>query len=730
MFSQPVFDRPNYIKGINIINTIVVVLTSIAMLTHLLFLETAWQSPILLGLFFFFSVAAISLYSNSRGLFKLSFPFLIFGNAAALGYIIINFGFFYHSFLILTTITIGSMFLYEEMKMRIFCLVFCLLYASWLSMYSIEYWSNTKVLTTGKMVGYVILDCLYSIALISIIYIVVAYERYITGYYQTRLEKDNQQLLEQKELIEIQKQQLQQLDQLKTQFFANISHELRTPITMMLGPINKVMQQQPVNTQNYQLLENAHKNSIQLLEMVDEILEVVRNNRPIIRLQEEFYDLHFEMQQQVADFQSLAQAKQLDLRLDIQAKKSYYFSIDVKKWHVIVKNLITNAIKFTPNGGKINVKVVAVGEELTLHVIDSGRGIHPRDLPNIFKRFYQAQHTNLIAQGGVGIGLAICKQYIEMMNGQITVNSELGKGTTFKITLPINEVKNIPQTSPSLLATKDTSSPKQLQSVSQQHSSDMEVLVVEDNPDICMYLRSILSPLADCKIVYDGSEALDYLATNTKLPDLIISDIMMPKIDGFTLLKTLKSEIRYSSIPVIMLTARIDMQDKLKALRIGVDDYLTKPFVEEELVARVTNAIQNYRNRKAFIQNQTTVNTTESSIPAQEKQQIASEDQAWLLALEKTVSESISNFDLTVEMIAEGMSTSRAQLFRRIKTLVGITPMEYIRQMRFNEARRLLETKKYSTVKAVSYSVGFKSERNFARNFKKRFGKYPSEYLS
>ena len=244
------------------------------------------------------------------------------------------------------------------------------------------------------------------------------------------------------------------------------------------------------------------------------------------------------------------------------------------------------------------------------------------------------------------------------------------------------------------------------------------ILVVEDNMDMSNYLNSILSEEHDVHFVQDGQQALNFLKNNR--PDLIISDYMMPNMDGLELLNQLRSNNDYAKIPVIMLTAQQALDIKLDALRIGVDDYLTKPFDNRELTIRVNNILNNQSIIKA---------EQEATETKEETPKMNLEDLAWLEELEKTALKYVYNMDFSVNQLADEMAVSYSTLFARIKKLTGLTPNQYLKELRLQEARRLLEIKKYSSVKAVSYSVGYRDVKHFSKNFKKRFGKNPSAYL-
>ena len=394
----------------------------------------------------------------------------------------------------------------------------------------------------------------------------------------------------------------------------------------------------------------------------------------------------------------------------------------------ILFNLLSNAFKFTPNGKQILVHAIDTGENLTIEVKDTGRGIHPEDLPFVFDRFYQTKQKNAAAEGGTGIGLALTKEFVQLMKGNIEVESELEKGAVFKVEIPKVEV--ISQLSGEEAGAihdeilKTENAPQVIDNKEIATSQKTVILLVEDNMDLQDFIKSLLEPDYQIITADNGREALARLheASVPKggHPKLIISDIMMPFMDGYQFLAAVKSDKNYRHIPMIMLTSRAAMEDRLKALRIGVDDYLTKPFVQEELLARVENLLKNAEMRQ----------TVSSTFPKFDEPQNlpTEEEQTWLAQLEQTILSNIGNFTYTLDDLAQDMRLSKRQLHRRINQLIGQTPNEYIKTLRLAKARELLKTRKGTSVKAIAYSVGFKDVVYFSKQFKKEFGKLPSEY--
>ena len=542
------------------------------------------------------------------------------------------------------------------------------------------------------------------------------------------VKKATQQIETDKLVIENQAKELRQLDKLKSNFFANVSHELRTPLTLMLGPISSVIKRDNLSNQDFTLLKRAQQSGKDLLKLVTSILDLSKMEAGKMGLKEETIVLFTFTRRIVAAFESYAQNKEVDFTFDFQAEKNLQLAIDKEKLAVILNNLLSNAVKFTPKNGKIKVTVADLGNALQITVADTGRGIHPNDLPHVFNRFYQSNQPDAPTEGGTGIGLSLSQEFAKIMNGALWVESEVGNGSTFFVKIPRKEILGMVLEEKVLQKEQEIIIPSAAAIAREEaNKTKANLLIVEDNYSLRDYLITILSPYYVIQAAEDGEEAYELLskfsksADNTGLPDLIISDIMMPKMDGFQLLKAIKENDQLSRIPIIMLTARADMQDKLKALRIGVDDYLLKPFEEEELLARIDNLLLNANQRLHF---------TKAIEEPEEKRVIAhsKEDSSWLMEVETLVAESLSDATFSVGEMAKAFFISERTLLRRLKKLTGLTPNQYLQEVRFNEARKILEQKTFNNLTKVANAVGFSDVNSFSKRYKKRFGKLPSDY--
>lgn len=528
------------------------------------------------------------------------------------------------------------------------------------------------------------------------------------------------QLAQQNQIIEQQANELQQLDKIKSRFFANVSHELRTPLTLLLGPINSILKKADVNNRTFTLLKLAQINGQQLLKLINSILDLSRLESGKLELKEEAIVIYPLIKRIVSQFESNAQLQEIELVIDYQLDPYLKVHLDVSKFETILNNLLSNALKFTPKGGRIQVICNDLGNKMELQVADTGAGIHPDDLPHVFNRFFQTKQANAPTEGGSGIGLALSLELAKLFNGNLSVESKLKKGSTFFFTLPKKEVLGFIEEKEISIPVKLTKEEKAIINKSTSSKQQANILVVEDNPSLRQYLQLILNEQYHITTAENGQVALEHLEKNNNF-QLIISDVMMPVMDGYQLLEKLKSDDRWRHLPVVMLTARAELQDKLKALRIGVDDYLLKPFEEEELLIRLNNLIANHKLRQH--QKEEEVLRTDATPP------FSKADAEWLEKVELSVQSAIDNPQFTLLQLSQMLFISERQMSRKIKTLTGLTPNKYIREIKLQHARTLLESRKYVTVSEVSQAVGFSKTEYFSQLYKERFGKLPSAYI-
>jgi len=536
-------------------------------------------------------------------------------------------------------------------------------------------------------------------------------------------------LLGQNALIQQQAAQLRTLDTAKSRFFANVSHELRTPLTLIAGPISTLLKDGHQTQKQTMLLKTVSHSVRQLELMVNDILDLRKLEVGKMAVNTEPTGLLVFLQIHLGQFESLASHKQIWYYYDLRIDPALIANLDREKCRQILYNLLSNAFKFTPANGSVRVTARVQAGQLLINVADTGPGIHPDDLPHVFDCFFQTSRTGQFFAGGTGIGLSICHDYAHLMNGTIGVDSEPGEGSTFHVSWPVVAVERKPA-SVAPLHVRDIDELDELPvplagavicETPAGTSAKPTILVVEDNPGLRAYIGLILREHYRVVMAEHGAEALQAIAVADTSIDLVLSDLMMPVMDGYTLLENLKSGDATRHIPVIMLTARAEAADRLHALRIGVDDYLTKPFDEEELLVRIANLLRNQLARRQEV-------VVESNAE-EAKPHLSETDQEWLETFEAYIQDRIASDILTVPALSEAFAMSESTLLRQVKRLAGLAPVQYLQEIRLNKARLLLENDPHIPVSTVAAEVGYKDARSFARSFKNRFGKSPTELV-
>ncbi|MFT5667681.1 MAG: signal transduction histidine kinase/DNA-binding response OmpR family regulator [Vicingaceae bacterium] len=538
------------------------------------------------------------------------------------------------------------------------------------------------------------------------------------------------------EKVEQQAEELKEMDATKSRFFANISHELRTPITLIQGPIQTALNSQELNTRNTTLLTKAKENTQKLVQLVNEILDLIKFDAHKLVLEETTVVFYTFLRSVISNFESIADIQATELVYVYDAPKTLQIKVDKKKLEKVLNNLLTNAFKFTPKNGKIIVHFQDLGNTIQISVKDNGRGIPAEDVPNVFNRYFQSS-INKKAEGGLGIGLALSQEFVKLMKGKVWAESQTNgdeTGSAFFVQFPKKEVIRMITTEEQLMINDEKQELKEPTKLNEDKPTEVKnetVLIVEDNHDLRDYLSFVLSPHYNIITAENGLDALHQLGiTNEELqiapseliPHLIISDVMMPIMDGFEFLEKVKSNDKWRGLPFIMLTARAELQTRLSALRIGVDDYLLKPFDEEELLVRVKNLIGNQTERKIFVEEEALHENSDSI-----ETNISAVDQQWLEQTEKLILKEMGNSIFSNDHLADLLSISRDVLYKKIKSLTGLTPTSYTRLIRLQKAKSLLHQGK--SVKEVSHEVGFQKPEYFSKLFKKEFGKLPSEYV-
>ena len=505
----------------------------------------------------------------------------------------------------------------------------------------------------------------------------------------------------------------------KLQFFTNISHELRTPLTLIADPVNYIIHDDNLNSQQRSMLQIVQRNVLVLTQLVSEILDFrkVQNGKMELRLSD--FNLAESMKQWIMLFSASAQKKHITISMN--APDAVMLRADQDKIERICYNLLSNALKYTSEGGEITLTAKEENGRVMISVADNGCGISSDELPYIFDRFYQAKN----AGRGTGIGLAIVKAFTELHHGEVSATSIEGKGSTFTIHIPVRqkgEVTNQPTEKIEQLVEPSSAEevPNQARHIDeliQPYQTDKpEVLIIDDNIDIRTYLRSVLSEKYNVSEAADGKVGLE-LARKI-VPDIVLSDIMMPVMDGLEFCQQLKTDKAISHIPVILLTARSLDEQRAEGYEHGADAYLSKPFSLRLLLSRIDNLIE---SRKKLNQ------TWSKGVEDDEIGNISNEiDKSFLKQLRKIIQENLANSDLSVEQIGDEIGLSRVQLYRKVKALTGYSPVEIVRKARLTRARHLLQTTE-RTVSEVAYAVGFSTPSYFSKCYKDEFGENPKK---
>ncbi|MCW5516338.1 tetratricopeptide repeat protein [Muriicola sp. Z0-33] len=510
--------------------------------------------------------------------------------------------------------------------------------------------------------------------------------------------------------------ELRELDKAKSNFFANISHEFRTPLTLIKGPIEHI-EQNPEEPLRRDQIKMIRRNTNRVLELVNQLLDLSKIDQKSLQLKKTEGDIYKCLRAATSSFNSLAAQRNIDFRVEIPSGV-LWAAFDRDKIEKIVYNLLSNAFKFSDDEETISFRSSYVEQELRIEVSDTGRGISKENLPFIFDRFYQEDSSSTKDKEGSGIGLSLSKGLVDLMDGTITVSSEIGKGSFFTVHLPIEEIKTARPEKNVQKNTFNTEGTKTFGFEKTDGRKLPKVLLVEDNEDMKTFLVDHLSGHFRIIKATNGEQGLK--KANSQLPDLIITDLMMPKMDGIELCTRLKTDIHTSHIPVIMLTAKAGVENKIQGLETGADDYLTKPFDARELLVRTSNLIAQRQKLKAHFANKEIQlrpeHVTATSIDQRFLEQV-------LQLLESRYSE--SSFGVPDMQNALGMSKS--QLHRKIKALTNESPGELLRNFRLKRAAQLI-SQDADTVTQIAYKVGFNDLSYFTKCFKALYGMVPSAY--
>lgn len=521
--------------------------------------------------------------------------------------------------------------------------------------------------------------------------------------------------------------EMEEMTQTQLQFFTNVSHELRTPLTLIAGPTEQLLEDPAVHGVQRTMLEMVQRNTRILIQLVGEILDFrkVQNNKAELHLNR-FY-LQHELTTWTEDFRTVAARRGITIRVDVSSVEDDAVLIaDRDKMEHMYFNIMSNALKYTPDGGCITTTLLHHDHCYTLRIADTGKGIPTEELPHLFERFYQAKG----AIGGTGIGLSLVKAYIDMHRGSVHAESAEGKGTTFVIELPDSQpgydpAKDAPAATQAekglvddnYIAT-DTTAQEAAERITNAEDFDAErplVLIIDDNNGMRAYLRSILQDKYNVSEATNGEQGLE--KARREVPKLVVCDVMMPVMDGLEFTKRLKEDTATSHIPVVLLTARSLSEQRKEGYDTGADSYITKPFSGQVLLSRIENLLRSrIMLRSVFAGDKQ---------ETEEEEKLNEADKTFVGRLRTAIQENLGDSDFSVERLGEEIGLSRVQLYRKVKALTGQTPVELLRKARLTKARQLLE-KTEKSVSEIAYEVGFTSPSYFNKCFKDEFDINPN----
>jgi signal transduction histidine kinase/ligand-binding sensor domain-containing protein/DNA-binding response OmpR family regulator len=539
---------------------------------------------------------------------------------------------------------------------------------------------------------------------------------------QLIIKRERNKFLIQQERMETAK--VHEMDMLKLKFFTNISHEIRTPLTLILSPLDRIIKTTE-NIQNKEQLRLIQRNAKRLLTLINQLLDFRRlevQGLTLLLREEEFVSF---CKEATESFSDLSESRNIQLTFNSNVEE-LMASFDYDKIEKILFNLLSNAFKFTHEGGKIGVTLQydsnsGQDQRVKIIVCDTGIGVPDDKQELIFERFVQSLPEGSTVNKGSGIGLSLSKEFVQMHDGTIKVQSKVGEGSCFEVTLPLKEAFKIQMLSKEtqLFESNHLSEmyTENNRSDSTKTSGLLKILLVEDNPDIRFYLKDNLKTDYQILEAINGFEAWDSILK--EMPDLIVSDIMMPVMDGLELCRKVKTDNRTSHIPVILLTARTTDQQKYEGLETGADDYITKPFNFEVLELRIKNLIEQRRKLKQSFHKNLELQPSEISI--------TSLDDKFLKKIKEITEKNMHEPNFSVEKLSSEFGISRAHLYNKLVALTGKTPIEYIRILRIRRAAQLLE-KSQLTVMEIAYKVGFNDPRYFTKHFKSEYMMTPTEF--
>ena len=526
----------------------------------------------------------------------------------------------------------------------------------------------------------------------------------------------------------------QNLNDMKVRFFTNISHELRTPLTLILGGIDEVAKRTPKGDQSEYSVNMVSKNAKRMLTLVNQLLDIRTIVNGKMRLKVSQFDVVKLVTDIYGDFKDMAVERQMDMRI-VKSVDSLMIWGDAVRLEALVYNLLSNAFKYTSDGGKIEVGVLyREGEEdFRIMVKDNGIGV-PRDKQDaIFEPFTKASETTFRGMASSGIGLSFCKEIVDMHGGQIWVDSKKDEGSKFFVRLPVERDRFSDETAQfvegDLSSQDEDKRGLSKYKLHADHSSDaLKVLVVEDNVELRIYIYNSLINKYNVRDASNGADALKILSDGW-VPDIVVTDLMMPQMDGMELISRLRSDFNTSHIPIILITAKHEDDTHVKAMKYGADGYIGKPFTMELLTARIDNMLERRKMLISGLSSSDAAKTSPMKLDLSPQEiVITDKDELLIKKVMNWLEENVSDADVTVEQLAQYVGMGRTSMYNKIKGLTGKSPVELIQEFRLEKSRYYLRSGQYS-VSETSYKVGFSDPGYFSRTFKKHYGITPADYV-
>ena len=533
------------------------------------------------------------------------------------------------------------------------------------------------------------------------------------------------------------KEHQEEINQMKMRFFINISHELRTPLTLIKGPIQELKEREKLSPKGLQYVDLMEKNTNQMLQLVNQILDFRKIQNGKMRLHVSLIDFNEMIASFQKEFRVLSEENEISFTFQLPDEPIMVWA-DKDKLSIVIRNVISNAFKFTPSGGSIYVTTGLTddGKSCYVRVEDNGVGIPQNKLSEIFERFSQGENANNPHYQGTGIGLALSKEIVNLHHGIIRAESPEGQGAVFIVELLLDKDHYRPSEVDFYVSDTETvpaATKKEMDIISEKEpEEELEIdaslptlLLVEDNKDLCQLIKLQLEDKFNIHIANNGVEGLKKV--HLYHPDIVVTDQMMPEMDGLEMLQSIRKDFQISHIPVIILTAKNDEGAKTKAITLGANAYITKPFSKEYLLARIDQLLGErklFRERiRQQMENQTT--TEEDSY----EQYLVKKDVQFLEKIHQVIEENMDDSDFNIDTIASGIGLSRSAFFKKLKSLTGLAPVDLVKEIRLNKSIELIKNTDLS-VSEVAFAVGFKDSGYYSKCFRKKYNQTPREYMN